>query len=62
VQQVQLDKTATETYNMLELAFGEETMQRTQIFEWFLKFKTRISSVEDAKYLGLLPTVMKLCI
>jgi len=30
-----LGKTATETYDMLEIAFGEETMSRTKTFEWF---------------------------
>jgi hypothetical protein len=39
-----IGKTATETYQLLRQAFGEETMGRTQVFDWFRRFKeNRIS-------------------
>jgi hypothetical protein len=33
---IKLNKTATETYGMLKLAFIEETMSRIQMFDSFL--------------------------
>jgi hypothetical protein len=34
---------------MLEVVFEERGVERTEVFEWFLKFR---SSVEDAEHLG----------
>jgi hypothetical protein len=34
-----LGKTCTETYSMTKMAFGEDSMSRTQVFEWFRHFK-----------------------
>jgi hypothetical protein len=31
------------------VAFGEQTMGRTQVFEWFSKFKSDVTTVEDTK-------------
>jgi hypothetical protein len=41
---------------MLKLVFEKERMSRIQRFEWFLKFKSEMTSVEDAEYLGCPPT------
>jgi hypothetical protein len=39
-----IGKTATETYQLLRQAFGEEAIGRTQVFDWFRRFKeSRIS-------------------
>ena len=32
-------KPATETYQLLQQACGEDAMGRTQVFDWFLRFK-----------------------
>jgi len=42
---LQWGKNATET-------FGEWAMGRTQVFEWFSKFKSSVILVEDAEHLG----------
>jgi hypothetical protein len=34
---------------MLEVVFEEQGVERTEVFEWFLEFK---SSAEDAEHLG----------
>jgi hypothetical protein len=41
-------------YEMLKLDFIEETMCRTQTFNWFLKFTCGVTSLDDAKLLGCL--------
>jgi len=33
-----IGKTATETYQLLQQAFGEDAMGRTQVFDWFRPF------------------------
>jgi hypothetical protein len=47
-----LGKDATETFKMLKACFGEQTMGRTQVFEWFSNFKSGVTSAEDAKCSG----------
>ncbi|XP_026822225.1 protein GVQW3-like [Rhopalosiphum maidis] len=42
-----LRKTATETYQMLLLAYGDETMSRARVFEWFKRFKEGRTTVES---------------
>jgi len=43
-----LRKTATECYEMLKTAFGEEAMGLSQTFQWFSRFKAgRISTDDD---------------
>jgi len=42
-----LGKTATEAHEMLQRAFKEEALSRTQVFEWFAQFKRGEMSVED---------------
>jgi len=41
-----------ETFKMLEVAFREQTVGRTQVFEWLFKFKSSMTSVEDSERSG----------
>ena len=40
-------KNATETYEMLQTAFGAFCMNRTSVFEWHKRFKEGRESVRD---------------
>jgi hypothetical protein len=42
-----LGKTATETWKVLQQAFGDECMSRTQCFEWYNRFKTGRTSIDE---------------
>ena len=42
-----LGETATEAHEMLQKAFKEEALSRTQVFEWFARFRRGEMSVED---------------
>ena len=42
-----LGKNATETYGMLQTAFGESCMNRAWVFEWHKRFKEGRDSVRD---------------
>ena len=42
-----LGKNATETYRMLQTAFGASCMNRTSVFEWHKRFKEARESVRD---------------
>jgi hypothetical protein len=42
---LKLVKDATESFEMLKVAFGEQIMGRTQIFKWFYKFKSNVTSM-----------------
>jgi len=42
-----IGKTATETYQLLQQAYGEYAMGRTQVFDWFRRFKEGRTSVES---------------
>jgi hypothetical protein len=42
-----LGKTATETWKMLQQAFGDECMSRSQCFEWYSRFKTGRTSIDE---------------
>ncbi len=45
-----LGKTATESYSMLEQAFGEDSIKRMTVFEWFRRFKdSRCTVLDDAR-------------
>jgi hypothetical protein len=37
---VNLEKTASETFEMLKSAYGEECLSRTSVFEWHYSFKS----------------------
>ena len=43
----EIGKIATEMYQLLQKAYGEDAMGRTQVFEWFRRFKEGRTSVES---------------
>jgi hypothetical protein len=47
-----LNKSATETIEMLCEAFGEHSLSRTAVFEWHSRFKAGRVSVEDGECSG----------
>jgi hypothetical protein len=47
-----LGKTATETYEMLQQAFGETALSRSQTFEWYSRFKNGRTSIDDDPHTG----------
>ena len=42
-----IGKAATETYQLLQQVYGEDAMGRTQVFDWFRRFKEGRTSVES---------------
>jgi len=36
---VKLGKSATETYDFFKKVYGDDCLYRTQVFEWFERFK-----------------------
>ena len=42
-----LGKTFTETFQMLRQAYGEDCLSRSQRHEWYQRFKSGRTSVED---------------
>ena len=48
----EIGKTATETYHLLQQAFGEDAIGLTQVFDWFRRFKEGRSSVESDLHSG----------
>ena len=47
-----LGKNATETYGMLQTAFGASCMNRASVFEWHKRFKEARESVRDDERCG----------
>jgi len=47
-----LGKSATEFYEMLKTAFGEQAMGRSQTFQWFSRIKAGITSTDDDERSG----------
>jgi len=45
-------KTATECYEMLKTAFGEQAMGCSQTFQWFSRFKAGRTSTDDNEHSG----------
>jgi len=45
-------KTATEMYQLLQQAYGEDAMGRTQVFDWFHRFKEGRTSVKSNPHSG----------
>ena len=45
-------KNATETYGMLQTAFGPSCMNRASVFEWHKRFKEARESVRDDERCG----------
>ena len=44
---VKLGKTFTETFQMLQVAFGDECLSRSRCHEWYKRFKEGRTSCED---------------
>jgi len=47
-----IGKSATEIYQLLQQAYGGDAMGRTQVFDWFRRFKEVRTSVESDRRLG----------
>jgi len=47
-----LGKTATECYEMLKTAFGEQAVGRSQTFQWFYRFMAGRNSTDDDERSG----------
>ena len=47
-----LGKNATETYGMLQTAFGASCMNQASVFEWHKRFKEGRESVRDDEICG----------
>ena len=47
-----LGKNATETYGMLQIAFGPSCMNQASVFEWHKRFKEVKESVRDDERCG----------
>ena len=47
-----LEKNATETYGMIQTAFGQSCMNRASVFEWHKRFKEGKESVTDDERCG----------
>ena len=47
-----LGKTATECYEMLKTAFGEQAIGRFQTYQWFSRFKAGRTSTDDDERSG----------
>uniref|UniRef100_A0A672GXI9 Mos1 transposase HTH domain-containing protein n=1 Tax=Salarias fasciatus TaxID=181472 RepID=A0A672GXI9_SALFA len=43
-----LGKTATETLTMIQTAYKDEALGRTQVFDWYGRFKSGQMSIEDS--------------
>jgi len=44
---VKLGKSVTETYELLKKVYGDECLSRTQVFEWFKRFKEGREEIGD---------------
>lgn len=49
---VKLEYSATESYQMLIKAYGDDAMSRTQAFDWFKRFSTGLDTIKDAERPG----------
>ena len=49
---VKLGKNATETYGIIQSAFGASSMNRASVFEWHKRFKEGRESVRDDERCG----------
>ena len=47
-----LGKNATETYGMLQTAFGQSCMNQASVFEWYKRFKEGTESVRGDESVG----------
>ena len=51
-------KSATETYHLLKKDYGDECLSRTQVFEWFKRFKEGREEIRDDQCPGR-PSTLK---
>jgi len=49
---LKIGKSVTETFEMLQIAFREEAMGRTQTYEWWKRFNEGRTSVDDDPHSG----------
>lgn len=49
---VKLNKTATETFQLIQEAYGLDALSRTQVFEWHKRFRGGLEEVEDKQREG----------
>jgi len=49
---VKLGKSATEMYDLLKKVSGDECLSRTQVFEWFKRFKVGREEIGDDQCRG----------
>ena len=47
-----LGKSATVTLEMIQQGFGDQSLSRTQVFQWHARFKTGGTSVDDDEHTG----------
>jgi len=55
---VKLGKSAGETHDLLKKVYGDECLFRTQVFEWFKRFKVRREEIGDDQRPGR-PSISK---
>ena len=49
---MKLGKSATETYGLLKEVFRDECLSRTQVFEWFQRFREGREAIANDKHPG----------
>ena len=54
-----LGKTFTETFQMLQQAYGEDCLSRTQCYEWYQRFKSGRTSIEGDPKSGRTSSVLR---
>jgi len=47
-----LGKSATENFKVIQQGFGDQSLSRTQMFQWHTRFKTGHTSVDDDEHAG----------
>ena len=47
---LKLGKSTTETYDLLKKVYGDECLSRTQVFEWFKRFKEGREEIGDDQH------------
>jgi hypothetical protein len=47
-----LGKSVTVTLTMIQQAFGDQSLSRAQVFQWYARFKTGRTSVDDDEHTG----------
>jgi hypothetical protein len=53
----ELGKTAIETYEMLQQAFGETALSQSKTYEWYSRCKNGRTSIDDDPHTGRPSTV-----